>query len=201
MARRFKQARKLHQLKMTEAAQKLGISQPTLSAWETERKSPSIEGLEHMADLYGYTTDYLLGRAEEDIPSPTQPIPPASLPAFHGKPVWSPEHGWMLVNAAERMLLCLDGSKISISNSKGLYALPQLFAEPALPSGEPLARFEVEQQNRVWVEPISSDSALCDELRGWYQVKERYVQNEYGNRFYLDAYGAKWLAFCAENIK
>ncbi len=198
MARRFKQARKLHQLKMTEAAQKLGISQPTLSAWETERKSPSIEGLEHMADFYGFSTDYLLGRAENSTPSPTQMIPPASLPAFHGKPVWSPEHGWMLVNMAERMLLCADGSRLSIANSKELYAQPPLFAEPALPCGEPLTRSEVRQQNRVWVEPISTDSALRNELRGWYLVKDRYVQNEYGNRFYLDAYGAKWLAFCVE---
>lgn len=198
MARRFKEARKIHKLKMTEAAQKLGISQPTLSAWETERKSPSIEGLENMADLYGYTTDYLLGRAEDDTPSPNQPIPAAALPAFHGKPVWSSEYGWMLVNMAERMLLCADGSKIPIANNKELYALPQLFAESALPSGEPLTRSEVKCQNRVWVEPISSDSALRDELRGWYQVKDRYVQNEYGNRFYLDAYGARWLAFCIE---
>lgn len=61
MPRQFKQARQINKLKMTEAAGKLGISQPTLSAWEGEHKSPSIDGLEHMADLYGVTTDFLLG--------------------------------------------------------------------------------------------------------------------------------------------
>ena len=61
MPRQFKQARNINKLKMTDAASKLGISQPTLSAWEGERRSPSIESLEHMADLYGVTTDFLLG--------------------------------------------------------------------------------------------------------------------------------------------
>ncbi len=43
MPRQFKTARQINKLKITEAAEKLGISQPTLSAWEGERKSPSIE--------------------------------------------------------------------------------------------------------------------------------------------------------------
>ena len=51
---------------------------------------------------------------------------------------------------------------------------------------------------QIWLEPISPDSDLRTELRGWYQVKKHYVQNEYGNRFYLDTYEAKWLAFHPE---
>ena len=66
MPRNFKQARQLNKLKAIEAADKLGVSQPTLSAWEGERKSPSVESLEKMADLYGVTTDYLLGREENE---------------------------------------------------------------------------------------------------------------------------------------
>ena len=65
MSRRFREARKQNNLKLTEAAKLLGISQPTLSAWEAERKSPSIDGLENMAELYGVSTDYLLGLTEE----------------------------------------------------------------------------------------------------------------------------------------
>ena len=65
MAKNFKKARQINKLKVIEAADKLGISQPTLSAWEGERKSPSIESLEKMADLYGVTTDYLVGRTDE----------------------------------------------------------------------------------------------------------------------------------------
>ena len=60
MTRRYKEARLLNNLKVVEAIEKLGISQPTLNAWEGERKTPSLDALENMADLYGVTTDYLL---------------------------------------------------------------------------------------------------------------------------------------------
>lgn len=195
MPRNFKQARQINKLKMTEAADKLGISQPTLSAWEGERKSPSIDGLEHMAELYGVTTDYLLGRTEQNGLSATEPLALDVLPVFHGKPVWSPERGWLLVNAIDRTLMLPSGQTVPFADCKELYALPQLFSEPSLPAGNPLTLSEIKELEQLWVEPISPDSELRNELRGWYQVKDRFVQNEYGNRFYLDTYQAKWLAF------
>lgn len=39
MPKRYKEARLMHKAKLTEMATKLGVSQPTLSAWESERKS------------------------------------------------------------------------------------------------------------------------------------------------------------------
>lgn len=62
MSRQFREARKKNKLKLTAAAKMLGVSQPTLSSWEAGRKSPTIDNLAKMADLYGVTTDYLLGR-------------------------------------------------------------------------------------------------------------------------------------------
>ena len=46
------------------------------------------------------------------------------------------------------------------------------------------------------------DTALRGELRGWYRVEDRYVENEVGQRFYFDFYGAKWLALAdgPENV-
>ena len=66
MPKRFREARKLNKLKLIDAAKLLGVSQPTLSAWEGERKSPSIDALEKMAELYGVSTDFLLGRSEAE---------------------------------------------------------------------------------------------------------------------------------------
>ena len=198
MPRKFKEARQINKLKVIEAASMLGISQPTLSAWEGERKSPSVEGLEKMSGLYGMTTDYLLGRIEQGVPDPSRPIPPESLPIFHEKPVWSTEHGWMLVNAIDKTLLLPNGRTIPFSDAKALYSAPLPFSESGLPHGNPLELSDIRQHGKIWVEPISPDSDLRAELRGWYQVKERFVQNEYGNRFYLDTYGAKWLAFTSE---
>ena len=60
MARQFKNARLIKHLKVSDAMKLLGVSQPTLSAWEGERKSPSIDKLEMMADVYETSTDYLL---------------------------------------------------------------------------------------------------------------------------------------------
>ena len=193
--RQFRNARKSNHLKAIEAAKMLGISQPTLSAWEGERKSPSVEGLEKMADLYSVSTDYLLGRTQlEKIPD-SSPIPFQLLPIYHGKPVWSAEHGWMLVNAVDKVLVLPDGQTIPFSDCKELFALPSPFSEASLPNGQPLQLSEIREQNRIWVEPISPDPDLRNELRGWYLVKKRLVENEFGNRFYLNTYGAKWLAF------
>ena len=62
MPRNYKIARKISKIKLKDAAETLGISQPALSSWESARSSPSVDALEKMADLYHVTTDYLLGR-------------------------------------------------------------------------------------------------------------------------------------------
>ena len=49
-------------LKVSDAIKLLGVSQPTLSVWEDEPKSLSIEKLKRMADVYEVSTEYLLGR-------------------------------------------------------------------------------------------------------------------------------------------
>ena len=60
MARQYKNARKNQKMIVKDAAAKLDISPSTLGAWEAERKAPSIESLEALADVYQGTTDYLL---------------------------------------------------------------------------------------------------------------------------------------------
>ncbi len=200
MPRQFKTARQINKLKITEAAEKLGISQPTLSAWEGERKSPSIDKLENMAELYGVTTDFLLGRTETQSQAPKQPISLQALPTFHGRPVWSAKYGWLLVNAADKLMTFPDGHTMPFADIIGdLFRMAPPFSEAEPPKGLPLSRSEVHSQDNIWVEPISPDSELRRDLQGWYQVKGRFVENEYGNRFYLDTYGSKWLAFLSEN--
>ena len=73
---------------------------------------------------------------------------------------------------------------------------PPSFALSLRGIGEPLDIDGIVLRERVWVEPITTDPDLTAELRGWYCPHgRRLVENEFGNRFYLDAYGAKWLAF------
>ena len=149
-------------------------------------------------DLYGVSTDYLLGRSEQGGTNPDVPIPVKSLPIFHGKPVWSAQYGWLLANAIGKIPLSSNGQTIPFADCGELFASAQLFSESALPNSTPLTLSEVREREQIWLEPISPDSELRNELRGWYRVQTRFVQNEYGNRFYLDTYGAKWLAFDKE---
>lgn len=195
MKNKFRTARQLKKLKVIEAAELLGISQPTLSAWETGNKTPSVEGLEKMADLYGVTTDFLLGRTDIKLSFDNRAILNKKLlPVMHEKPVWSAKHGWMLVDYANSHLV---GCNIIIpfEQAEELFIAPPKFAESIIPSSEPLSRNELQYGLQIWVEPISADSSLREELRGRYRVKHHAVENECGNRFSLDSYGAKWLAF------
>ena len=68
MARQYKLARKMKKIALTAAAKEPGVSQPTLSSWESERKAPSIEGLIRMSEYYHVSTDFLLGLTTESDP-------------------------------------------------------------------------------------------------------------------------------------
>ena len=194
MPRRFKEARQFKNLKVTEAAEKLGISRPTLSAWEGGRKSPTLDNLEHMADLYGVTTDFLLGRADKSDFDAAEPVCRETLSVMDGKPVWTAKYGWLLVSAATQQFVCYDGNTLPFESVGDVFIAPPMYAEPAAAKGRIISKIELTDFKEIWVEPISSDSLLRNELRGWYKVGQRYAENEYGNRFYFDTYGAKWLA-------
>lgn len=195
MKNKFRTARQLKKLKVIEAAELLGISQPTLSAWETGNKAPSVEGVEKMADLYGVTTDFLLGRTESEHSFDNMvSLNKKLLPILHEKPVWSARHGWMLVDYAKSHLIGCN-IIIPLEKAEELFIAPPTFAESSIPNSEPLLRNELQYGLQIWVEPISADSSLREELRGWYRVKHHAIENECGNRFSLDSYGAKWLAF------
>ncbi len=193
--RRFKQARLKKNIKLTDAAQLLGVSQPTLSAWESERKSPSLDMLVKAADLYGVTTDYLLGRDVELNADHTVPIPIEILPTLDSKPVWVPEIGWALVNAPNSCLIFADGSQISFAKVKVQKLSPELFEESPAVTSIPISFNALTSHNTIWIEPISKDSEFRQALRGRYQIRNGFAENDCGNKFSFSTYGAIWLAF------
>ena len=195
MSRQFKVARRMNHLKLNEAADKLGVSQPTLSSWESGRKTPTVDNLIKMADLYGVTTDFLLGRNNSKPLKQEGPISYQNLPAMHGNPVWSEKYGWMIVDAVSNQLIIDYETSISFADAGELFATLPAFSYTTAPVKTPIEHSDLQQFKEIWVEPISTDTHLKNELRGWYRVKDRFVENEFGNRFYLDTYGAKWLAF------
>lgn len=95
----------MKKLSLAEAAQKLGISKTALNSWESEKKIPSVERVEGMANLYGVSADFLLGRSDLFHLSADAPISQKSLILMHGKPVWSNKYGWMLVDSISEKLI------------------------------------------------------------------------------------------------
>lgn len=195
MSRQFKAARQINNIKATEAAKLLQVSQPTLSAWEGERKSPTIDSLEKMADLYHVSADFLLGRTEITRPDDLEPISGQLLPVMNRKPVWTETHGWALVSSDGESLILSDGNCIPFSDAGNVFIKSRRYAESPVPTETPLDRADLTPGKEIWVEPISTDEKLRQELRGWYRVKHHAIENESGNRFTLDSYGAKWFAF------
>lgn len=193
--RRLKQARQNRNMRLTDAALSLGVSQPTLSAWESERKSPPLDMLVRAAELYGVTTDYLLGRDVELNTDHTVPIPTEILPTLDSKPVWVPKLGWALVNAPNKCLIFADGSQISFAKVKVQKLSPELFEESPAITSIPIIFNALASHNKIWIEPISKDSELRQSLRGRYQIKNGFAENDCGNKFSFSTYGATWLAF------
>lgn len=182
-------------LKLTEAAQMLGVSQPTLSAWESGRKSPSLNSLLQMAELYEVTTDYLLGKDLQTPLNPTEPIPNEMLPVLDGKPIWIPNKGWALVDAAESILRMANGEQVAFADVQFPMLMPERFSDSEIPHQAPIDFDSLPDYESVWVEPISKDSELRQALRGRYRIRNGFAENDCGNRFALSSYGATWLAF------
>lgn len=196
MARKFKEARQMKKLTAVESAERLGVTKAALSAWESGKKSPTVENLIGMAELYGVTTDYLLGRASEPQSNlGNRALAAEELRVRNSQPVWSERHGWLLVDASAGFLLRSDGAKLPLLDAGELFQLPPAFAADLVPERTPLRREDLTPGISVWVEPISPDPALRAELRGRYQIGETFAENDVGNRFPLSSYTARWLAF------
>ena len=61
---KIRRLRTAHGITQVELAHRLGVSKQSVSNWESNNIQPSIELLEKIADLFGVTTDYLLGRED-----------------------------------------------------------------------------------------------------------------------------------------
>lgn len=65
LGQRLKQAREESRYTQVVAAKKLGISNGTLSGYEREYRDPDTDILNKMADLYGVSVEWLMGRSEK----------------------------------------------------------------------------------------------------------------------------------------
>ena len=196
--RRFREARKQKNLKLVDAAKSLGVSQPTLTSWENGTRNPPIDMLLKMAEFYQVSVDFLLGSEVPGIDAMKE-VNAENLPVLAGKPVWVKQKGWALVNAEHRCLLFADGSREPFSEMPDVL-IPWNGRECIVEvmQSNPLPVNALAHGLSIWLEPISDDLSLREELRGRYRIFGRFAENERGNRFALDTYGAKWLAYRVE---
>lgn len=62
--KKLRLSRKLNQV---EFAKLLGVTKQCVSNWENDNVVPSVEMLLKIADFFGVSTDYLLGRSERRV--------------------------------------------------------------------------------------------------------------------------------------
>ena len=64
--KRLRELRREYGYKMREVAEILGVSVPTVSAYELGTRAPLLPGLVKIAQLYHCSTDYLLGLDDKE---------------------------------------------------------------------------------------------------------------------------------------
>lgn len=196
MQPKYKQAREDLGWSRAQLGEKMGVDITTIGNWERGARQMTLDKLLAFSEVTGFSVQYLLGLDDPQV-NWAKPLPKEALAARHRSPVWTASHGWGLVNIGKQVLVFVDESALPIQDvQEPVYAFPPVLAYSLYGAGKPLTRDEVMHKTTVWVEMISTDIQLSVELRGWYHLYEsRLVQNEFGNRHYLDTYGVKWLAF------
>ena len=63
----FKEARKRKGLSQKELGEIIHVSQGSISQWEIGKTTPDLKTIVRLANLYGTTTDYLLGRTDNPL--------------------------------------------------------------------------------------------------------------------------------------
>lgn len=64
VAERIRELMKVEGISQYALAKELGISQSTICNWLNGKKEPSIESLWKIADFFGETIDYVVGRED-----------------------------------------------------------------------------------------------------------------------------------------
>ena len=67
LGKRIKELRKTKNLTQIEFAKLFQISSGTIAMWETDKRQPDFTTLQKLADFFGVSTDYLLGRTENAL--------------------------------------------------------------------------------------------------------------------------------------
>lgn len=68
--KRLKESRQRVNLSRSQVAEQIGITPSTLADYEIGHRQPSLPVLVFLAEIYGVSTDFLLGRGKTTPPTP-----------------------------------------------------------------------------------------------------------------------------------
>ena len=71
---RLRECRENARLSQKYVAITLGVAAPSVANWERGKTKPTPENMVKLADLYGVTTDYLMGRTDDPFPPNVRPV-------------------------------------------------------------------------------------------------------------------------------
>lgn len=143
---RIKELRKSKGYTQEKLAKLLNVTQANLSGWETSKWEPDSKALSQLAEIFGVSVDYLLGRSEPPTPNyrnvyPLEPY--IKLPIFGeiraGTPI-NMEQGetgeWEYADASygdgQHFMLRVNGNSMSPTIPDGSIAIIRVqdYAEP-----------------------------------------------------------------------
>ncbi|MGY0289038.1 helix-turn-helix domain-containing protein [Limosilactobacillus fermentum] len=84
---RIAQLRKSRSMSQFQLAKTLNIATSTLGMYETNKRKPNMEMLEKLADFFGVSVDFLLGRPEKDDLNTADLADDDTIFTFEGKPI------------------------------------------------------------------------------------------------------------------
>lgn len=84
---RIAQLRKSRSMSQFQLAKTLNIATSTLGMYETNKRKPNMEMLEKLADFFGVSVDFLLGRPEKDNLNTADLADDDTIFTFEGKPI------------------------------------------------------------------------------------------------------------------
>ena len=67
LAQNLKALRRQRGISQAELSEMLGLTQQAVARWEVDKSEPDTKILNWLADYYGVTVDYLLGREERRL--------------------------------------------------------------------------------------------------------------------------------------
>ena len=73
--KRLAEIRKKKELSQYELADRLGFSRGQIANYEQGKREPDYETLQKLADFFNVSTDYLLGRTDEPVPTKENKTP------------------------------------------------------------------------------------------------------------------------------